>query len=601
VVLAASSRDHLGREGSENKGSMLRFFRSEGVGQVLVFGIVVAIILVFALEFRAGGGSPTASLKQECAVEVGRECLDAKDFFAAYGLVSYRGLQAKTARALSLRQQVLDGLAERELLYAEARRLGLFVSDEVVDQELAAGRAHVSLPAAQAERLASTLGLCRLEPPGVCEPGSPIGVRQIRVRRTPNDPFDYAIYEREIRLLANRGPKEFRAAQERELVAERLRELVRARARVSDSEAFALYERGSSKAVVRSAILERSWFGKYAVPTDDASIEKWTATHLAQVDEAWKADKDKFKVGCPIVSEIAVALPPNALDAEKAPLKERIDAFRARAEKGEDFATLAREAGGAESALVGGRIGCLHESYGLGAKELLAAVEKLAPGALSSVVETPRALHVLKLEGKLAADAVEREGKKQLARSLYVKFAQDDAMRAFAANLLTQLKAGAKLEDLVRAASDEIARKHHTSAKPAAGKKDDAESIPGLLAPDRPRFEVSAPFSISGNPIPDVIPRETLAPLAFGLANPDAVLDRPIETETGLVVMQLKEKTTASRAEFDKEKWDIIRRLSREKGEEALARYVADLKRAAGDKLKTDAKLGEEPKASEGM
>ena len=91
-------------------------------------------------------------------------------------------------------------------------------------------------------------------------------------------------------------------------------------------------------------------------------------------------------------------------------------------------------------------------------------------------------------------------------------------MRAFAANLLTQLKAGAKLEDLVRAASDEIARKHYASAKPGAGKKDDAESIPGLLAPDRPRFEVSAPFSISGNPIPDVIPRETLAPLAFGKA-----------------------------------------------------------------------------------
>ncbi len=579
---------------------MLRFFRSEGVGQILVFGIVVAIIVVFALEFRTGSGSATASLKQECAVELGSECLDNKDFFAAYGLVAPRGLQAKAARTLSLRRQVLDGLAERELLYAEARRLGLFVSDEVVEQELAAGRAHVSLPAAQAERLASSLALCRLEPPGVCEAGSPIGVRQLRVRRTPNDPFDYAIYEREIRVLANRGPKEFRAAQERELVAERLRELVRARARVSENEAFALYERGSSKAVVRSAVLERSWFGKYAVPTDDASIEKWTATHLAQVEDAWKSDKDKFKAGCPIVSEIAVALPPNALDAEKAPLKERIDALRARAEKGENFAALAREAGGAESALLGGRIGCLYEDYGLGAKELLAAVEKLAPGALSPVVETPRGLHVLKLEGKLAADDVEREGKKQLARSLYVKFAQDEAMRAFAANLLTQVKAGAKLEDLVRAESDALARKYYTPPKAAAGKKDE-ESVPGLLAIDRPRFEVSTPFSISGNPLPDVIPRESLAARAFELTKPDAVVDHPIETETGLVVLQLKEKTTASRADFDKEKWGIMRRLSRDKGEEALVRYVADLKRAAGDKLKTDARLAEEPKASEGM
>lgn len=578
---------------------MLRFFRSEGVGQVLVFGIVVAIILVFALEFRTGSGSPTATLKQECVVEFGSECLDAKDYFAAYGLIAPRNLQAKAARSLSLRRQVLDGLAERELLYAEARRLGLFVSDEIVDQELAAGRAYVSLPAAHAERLAANLGLCRLDQSG-CELGSPIGVRQLRVKRTPNDPFDYAIYEREIRVLANRGPKEFRAAQERELVAHRLRELVRARARVSESEAFALYERDSSRAVVRSAILQRSWFGKYAVPTDDASIEKWTATHLAQVDDAWKNDKDKFKAGCPIVREIAVELPPNALDAEKAPLKERIEAFRARAEKGEDFAALAREAGGTESALLGGSIGCLYEGYGLGSKELLAAAEKLAPGELSPVIETPRGLHVLKLEGKLAADAIEREGKKQLARSLYVKFAQDEAMRAFATSLIAQAKAGAKLEDLVRAASDEIARKNFTRTAPVAGKKE-ADSVPGLTAPDRPRFEVSTPFSVSGNPLPDVVPRESLAARAFELSKPDAVYDRPIETETGLVVLQLKEKTAASRAEFDKDKWDIVRRLSRAKGEEALVRYVADLKRAAGDKLKIDAKLGEEPKATEGM
>lgn len=578
---------------------MLRFFRSEGIGQVLVFGIVVAIIVVFALEFRAGSGSPTARLKQECAVELGRECVDTKDYFAAYGLVAPRGLPAKAARSLSLRKQVLEGLAERELLYVEARRLGLFVSDEIVDQELAAGRAYVSLPAAQAERLAANLGLCRLDPGG-CEVGSPVGVRQLRVKRTPNDPFDYAIYEREIRLLANRGPKEFRAAQEREIVAHRLRELVQARARVSEGEAFALYERDSSRAVVRSAILQRSWFGKYAVPTDEASIEKWTATHLAQVDDAWKNEKDKFKAGCPIVSEIAVELPPNALDAEKAPLKERIDAFRTRAEKGENFAALAREAGGTESALLGGRIGCLYEGYGLGSKELLAAAEKLAPGALSPVIETPRGLHVLKLEGKLAADAVEREGKKQLARSLYVKFAQDEAMRAFAANLITQAKAGAKLEDLVRAASDELARKHFTPGKPAQGKKDEAESVPGLIAPDRPRFEVSTPFSMSGNPLPDVVPRESLAARAFELAKPDAVYERPIETESGLVVLQLKEKTAASREEFEKEKWDIVRRLSRAKGQEALVRYVADLKRAAGDKLKVDPKLGEEPKAAEG-
>jgi peptidyl-prolyl cis-trans isomerase D len=565
------------------------------VGKTILASIVTLIIVVFVIQFRTGSGSSTASLQTQCAIELGRECLDSKDFFSAYGLIVPRGISAKAARELALKRRTLDGLVERELLYAEGKRLGLGVSEEVLDQELLAGRAHVSLPAADIDRLSYQLGLCRVQERGGCEPGTAMGVRQLRVRRTADEPFDLKLYEREIRIIANRGPKEFRAAQEKELVAERLRALVRSRARVSENEAFSLYERGRSRAVVRSVVLEDSWFGKYAIDTSNEAIERWAGTHAVDIDAAWKAGQQGFTAGCPVVREITLELSPFSGDTEKAALRERVKSLRDRIEKGESFGAVAREASGARTAAFDGLVGCINAGYGPGADVLVAAASKLTPGAVSDVLETPSGFHLLKLEGKLEQAAVERDGKAQVTRGLYLTAARRDAASAFATELVNQTKAGGKLEEVTRALTDEVARRGKKADKPAPGK--DAGSVPALLAADRPRFEISPPFTASGNPLPDVQTREPLAARAFELDKPDAVAERPVETDTGLVVLQLKEKTPVSKEEFEKERWALMRVLTDTKASEALTRYVADLRRAAGNKLKVDARYAEETKA----
>src|SRR4051812_36583572 len=107
---------------------MLSLFRGGGLSNAIVGGIASAVIIVFALEFRAGRSGSTASLKKQCAVEFHGECVDSKDYFAAYYLLT-RGLEPKAARQLGLRKKALDGLAERELLVADAARLGVGVSE----------------------------------------------------------------------------------------------------------------------------------------------------------------------------------------------------------------------------------------------------------------------------------------------------------------------------------------------------------------------------------------------------------------------------------------------------------------------------------------
>ncbi len=166
---------------------------------------------------------------------------------------------------------MLDGLAERELLVAEAKKLGLKVSEEALEADLMEGRVRTSLPAESVAELSFMLGLCPPSNAGyACAPGAEFPVRQVQFRRTPNEPFDYKVYENRVRQMTNRGPKEFKEMQERELLAARMRDIVRSRVRIPDPEAYLLFERDRAKVVVRTVNLKRDWFAKYAVDLDDA-------------------------------------------------------------------------------------------------------------------------------------------------------------------------------------------------------------------------------------------------------------------------------------------------------------------------------------------
>jgi peptidyl-prolyl cis-trans isomerase D len=572
---------------------MLSFFRSGGIGNVVVAGIAFAIIVVFAMEFRAGRNGPTAKLQRECAVAYDGYCVDAKEYYAAHGMIVPRQIEPKASKKYQLNKRVLDGLVERELLVAEAKKLGLKVSADALEEDLMAGRVRASLPADGMAELSFMLGLCPPSNAGYgCAPGSDYPVRQLSTRREGEE-FDYKKYEHQVRLWTNRGPKEFKEMQEREVLAARMRDLVRSRVRIPEPEAYALFERERAKVVLRTVTLKRDWFAKFAVDLDAAAAEKWALANSAQVDGEWTNKKADFTPGCSLVSEIFVELPQNALDDEKQTYKLKAEQARERVEKGESFAAVARELSKGQTAMLGGELGCVGAGYGVGADELKKAIESLKPGELSSVVESPRGYHVLKVTGKLAADQVEHEGRAFTARKLYARFAADEALAKFAAELIARAKAGEKLEDATRALAVEVSAKH---APQRDAKKADSADSPALLAADRPHFEVSAPFNASGNPLPDVEPTEPIAPKAFELKKPDELYEKPLTTSDGAVVLQLKERTEASHDDFIKEKPKFTQALLQSKASEALIRYVSDLRRAAGDKLQVMSQFAEEAK-----
>ena len=572
---------------------MLSIFRGGGFSQVLVGGIAFSIILVFALEFRAGRNGPTASLKKECALELRGDCVDPKEYYASYGLVM-RNINPGASKQLNLHKKTLDGLVERELLVTEAKRLGISASESDVEAELFNGRAHVSLPAQDALGLSAQLGMCRIGEDGRgCEPGGDTMVRYLRVKRTADDPFDYTLYEREIRVLANRGPKEFKEMQQRELIAARMRDLIREPVRVSENEAFALYEQARSTVTIRSAVLTRDWFAKYTLDVSPAAIDKWAAENKILVDASWETDKGNFAAGCVPTREIVLEVGPGANDEDRAALRQKLDLARKRITSGESFANVARSLSEGQTAIMGGELGCVTANYGVGNEEVSKAAAALKPGELSGIVETPRGMHLLAVDAKLEAAKLEASGRRYVAHKLYVHAAADEQVKAFSEELIRRTKAGAKLEDALDAQLGALL--------PAAAKKpgdNKAPEVPALSALDRPRVEISAPFPSSGNPLPQVTPREPLAARAFELKNPDDVWQVPIQTSEGAVVIQLKEKNAVARADFDKNKAELLGPMRVAKANEAFANYVADLRKKAGDKLKVDARFGEEPKST---
>jgi peptidyl-prolyl cis-trans isomerase D len=578
---------------------MLNALRQGGTGQALMATVVMAIIVVFILEFRSTSRMQTGSIRRECAATVGRDCLTRKDFFAEFGLVVPRGMPQKQVKAYQLRRQVLEGLVERELLVQEAQRLGLGVDEEAVKEELRLGRAHASLPAASSLRLGLMLDLVSGDEHGI---GRDM-VRQLSVMNAKTQEVDDELFGRVVRSTTNRSPKEFMKMQARELLAARMRDLVRSRIRVSEDEAFDAYEREKSKAVIRFVKIDSDWVARYLTDVDDAAIDKWASDNKAQVDEAWKAESAKWKPDCLQVSEIAATASEDASEADKTLLKDKMDRAKGMLAKGVAFAAVARELSDGPTAPIGGKLACLTpESYGEGADVLIKAAEALGSGGgVSDILSTKRGFRIITSRGRLGASDVEAVGRRFVAAPLAVRAAAAERAKSLSAELIHAAQGGARLDDTLTKLLPEIVASAHAAPekkKPSAPKADaESASSAALSDPRAPKMEVSAPFPVDGEPIPGAygVP---VGKMAFELPKPDDVRAEPIAVAGGLVVLQLKEKTVATREDFAKEKAEIMRRLAVAKRSEGLARYVARLRKAKEDKIELSERILEEPKAS---
>ncbi len=596
------------------------------------------MILMFVIQFRPTAASKTASLSETCAARVRGRCIDPKDFASAYRMLMPTR-STETSRHLNLKRVALDGLIERELLDGEAKRLGIGVTEAEVTDQLYAGYVRASVPSADPAVAQSVLQEMYQSYARAGLVSQEIALAHFNERDTAipvdfRDPktktFSIKIYERQVRNLSNRSTTDFRSEQAREVLAAKMRDIVRAPIRVSRSEAWDEYERRYDTATVGWIPVKESWVARWADGGSRADVDAWVKEHQADFDKelADRQKADAPKAGH--VRHILVKLPYGATDAEKAVSVGKLSWAVARIKAGEPFAEVARETSDdTGSAAMGGDVGDKTDAF---VAPFKAAADALAPGERTAgAVETQFGYHVIMRDDPAKAPDIEAQVKRTLGRSMYAKAMATEASKRIASEMRESIRAGKSADDAVRDVTNAYVQHGKVerlrvlatpagagdagapSSAKAPNPASDAGAAPQAPAAlpdkafdastdsDRPQMQTSSAFNRGGDPFPGLSPEATTSVIDFAFAGQDGdVIADPIRTADGFVVVQLKQHKVATREEFDKDSETFEQELVRGKRDEALSLYVRRLRDQAKDDIKIDSSFVQEAKVDGG-
>ncbi|MCC6648524.1 MAG: peptidylprolyl isomerase [Polyangiaceae bacterium] len=529
-------------------------FRSQGLKTAVYGTVVLAVAVVFVIQFNPAQQKGGASLKNECAAQVRGRCVSGRDFRTTLSIV-VGGRDEAWVKQSGVRQKVLDGLVERELLVMDAGRLGLRISDDELSAELRSGAVLFSLPAAELYDGAQTA---------------------ITMPTKVDGKFDEKTYNKSLRSYVGRSQQEFREMQELEHVAARMRDVVRARVRVGEGELFDVYASQKTTASFRYVKLSRGFFTR-RVDVGKAAIAAYQTDHKAELDAAWESRKSQYLPECRRARHILVKVDHTAKDEERALARKKIEDARARVtKKSEPFEAVAREVSDDTSAWEGGDLGCFQK--GRMVKPFEDAVFAMKPGDVSDVIETEYGFHVIKLEAIRAGADAEADGRAQLAKER-IRAAEVEAKTSeLGKALLEQAAAGKPLDEALASLLAPFDQRPGADEKKKDAKE--ADKPAPRPEPDRPVVE-TARDATATKPPAGLSPDDAAA--LFALEKPGAVPPSILRGDDGYVVAQLIEKKAATRDEFLKErdKDPLLRQMQAAKRRDALLAYVHRLRDAA--------------------
>jgi peptidyl-prolyl cis-trans isomerase D len=625
---------------------MLSFFRQKGLSNVLYGAIILATILTFVIEFRPNASQRTGSLSEQCAARVRGRCLDPKDFSSAYRILM-PSRSAQTSRKLSAKRVALDGLIERELLDDEAKRLGITATEDEVTDQLYSGFVRASVPLADPAVAQAILqemyqsyaraGLVSQEVAQAHfndrDPAIPVDFRDPKSKM-----FDMKVYERAVRNLSNRSTTEFRGEQARELLAAKMRDVIRAPVRVSGAEAWEEYQRRYDTATVSWIPVKESWVARWIAATaSEADAGAWVKDHPKEFDTELE---DRVKVDAPKAGHlrhILVKFPYGATDDEKAATLAKLSWAAARIKAGEAFAEVAREVSDDGSSVQGGDVGDKTDGF---VPPFKAAADALAPGQTTAgAVETQYGYHLIMRDDPAKAAEIAAQVKRGLSRSMFAKATATEASKRVAGSIVASMHDGKSAEDAIRGAVDGFIAPGSSKAakvdrlrvlpppadvgvaagdagaaasKAAASKADGGSpAAPHAALPektfdasqdaDRPQVQTSSAFNRGGDPFAGLSPDGTTAVIDFAFAGKEGdVMPEPVRNTDAFVVVQLKQRKTATTDEFEKNRDTFVQELLRSKRDETLSLYVRRLRDQAKDDIKIDPSFVQESKADGG-
>jgi peptidyl-prolyl cis-trans isomerase D len=507
----------------------------------VLFGIVIAVFIInFGPQSRGGGCDGPASAGDHYAAKVSGDIVSTADF--RYGFLVLGGAQYPSQ---------MDKLIERELLAQEAERLGYVVTEEEVEDLIAESK---------------MIGL-----------GYPRAVNRVQ----KDGKFNYESFKNFVQYELSLNPKTFIDEQKREILASRVRDLMRAGVKVSLDEVKADFDRKGRQVNLEYVRFSNRKYEPQVVITD-AQLADYAAKNEAKLREAYEQKKFMYEKVPKELKVRQILVKASANDPARA--QRKADQQAAKIKAGEPFAKLAKETNDDAAAKArGGELGWRRKGV-LGLEP--ADDDKLFAAKTGEVVgpfKTKDGFVLLTAEaerdGDLPFDKVKLDlAEEKLRQDGAAALAKADAQAAL--TLAKGAEATKSLKELFPGKPDKTSDKTDDQADDKAKDKPNAKALAKLAAgADAPSAEETGLFARRGGRDGAIVEglgvSNALSKAAFEL-KPEAPVAGPFEIAGSYVVVRLKERKEPDLAEFDKKKMELQRDAELTKWIEVLTDWSHD-------------------------
>jgi peptidyl-prolyl cis-trans isomerase D len=523
---------------------------------IVLLLVCFALSAVFVLQFGgpqaqgcSGGGGANAVAK------VYGTPISKSELQSAFVLSNGEEFPEEMAKQHKLKDMVLYGLIERELLAREAERIGYRVGEDQILQRIAEdGVLHRSMSVDAGPYL------------------PPSGPMRIQFKDSDGK-FSKDNLKNFIQYRLHRSVREFTRSQMNEQLAQHMRETVMASVTIAPGEVWDAYVREKENVQLKYVRFASAYYGAELNPTAD-ELKAFMTANAKDVDAEYEAQKHRYTALEKQVRarHILIKVPDGADDATKQAARAKIDGLRGRAKAGEDFATLARDNSEDEgSAKKGGDLG--YNPKGRMVKPFDDAQFALKPGEISDVVESNFGFHIIKVEGVREGDVPVDEAKRELAEKLFRDRRAAELAKQNADALQAKVQGGMTLEDAVAA----------LSGKPATAASTETEAE--AENPLAPQVRETRPFGRTGTAVPGPFDSTPMVKAAYELTEDKPMAAAPIKLGDDWFVYRLESRTLADKAGFtDEEQQRISDGLLARKRSEALKAFVHNLRDQAMEK-----------------
>lgn len=529
----------------ENLGKRIQTF-------FLILIVALLSLIMAVVGFGAPGSEGCNVQGPTYAARVYGETITTGDFNAAYRAAGFADQPIETQRRERLRENLLEGMIQRELLVREAERLGYSVEpDEVMRRTAREEVILVNLP------VDGSLGTGRLQ----------------YSFRDRDDNFSADRLRRFIQNYLRRSIEEFTDWQARETLAERVRETVVAPVTVSPREVWDAYVAETERASISYVRFGPADYRDQVEMTPEA-ITAWMNENQEEVDAEYERQAHRYRNLEEQVRarHILLRVGEGASEEEREAKRAEAEELLRRAQAGEDFATLAREHSDDGSAQNGGDLGWFQRGRMVAPFEQ-AAFSHEEPGLHDSVVETQFGFHIIEVLGRRQGDVPAEEAKREIAEGLYREARASELAREEAVRALAYLREGHSTDEL----NEQLRNGWQTPEADADGEEEGSSEPARRRAPQ----VNTASFGRADHALPGV-DSSALTREVFAMTPDEPLPEAPLQLGNTWVVYRLDDLSVATEEGFtDEVRARVEGRLLDAKRAEALSMYIHRLREEA--------------------